>query len=102
VARDGQGTRFWLDPWLLPVPLGIHFPALFAISASPASLIAENFRDGSWNLMFRRVFNVVEMSEFQSLMGSLPASLSEDKYAATWLLLPYGEFSVSSAYKALF
>uniref|UniRef100_A0ACD5X8X8 Uncharacterized protein n=1 Tax=Avena sativa TaxID=4498 RepID=A0ACD5X8X8_AVESA len=101
-ASGGRGVRFWLDPWLLPVPLGIRFPALFAIKASPSSLVAENFRDGIWNPLFRRAFNEVEASELQSLMGALPAALSEGKDVASWLLLPSGEFSVSSAYKALF
>uniref|UniRef100_A0ACD5WKF4 Uncharacterized protein n=1 Tax=Avena sativa TaxID=4498 RepID=A0ACD5WKF4_AVESA len=102
VAGDGQGVRFWLDPWLFPVPLGIQFPALFAISASPSSLVAENFRDGLWNPLFRRTFNGVEAAELQSLMGALPMALSQGKDVAAWLLLPSGEFSVSSAYKALF
>src|SRR4051812_21644340 len=77
VAGNGRGSRFWLDAWLSPVPLGVRFPALFAIATSPASLVAENFRGDQWDLIFRRTFNEVEAGEYQDLLESLPASLSE-------------------------
>src|SRR4051812_24694920 len=53
-AGCGQGVRFWLDPWLLPIPLGVRYPSLFAISVSPGALVSEAFLAGHWNILFRR------------------------------------------------
>src|SRR3954465_10086393 len=47
----GQGVWFWLDPWLLPIPLGVQFPGLFAISSFPAAVVADIFDNGHWNIL---------------------------------------------------
>uniref|UniRef100_A0ACD5VAP6 Uncharacterized protein n=1 Tax=Avena sativa TaxID=4498 RepID=A0ACD5VAP6_AVESA len=97
-----MGVRFWLDPWLLPIPLGVQFPGLFAISSSPAALVAEVFVEGRWDILFRRYLGVHEAANLVQLRDSLPVDLSSSPDSDSWQLQPSGEFSVGSAYRALF
>ena len=49
---NGEGTLFWLDPWLGGSPLQHRFPSLFAICADPMQLVGEALLNGNWNISF--------------------------------------------------
>jgi len=40
-VKNGRGTRFWLDRWCFPVPLGVLFPDVFSLAKDPAFLIGQ-------------------------------------------------------------
>uniref|UniRef100_A0ACD5TZU3 Uncharacterized protein n=1 Tax=Avena sativa TaxID=4498 RepID=A0ACD5TZU3_AVESA len=75
---------------------------MFAISSSPAALVAEVFDVGRWNILFRRYLGVAEAADLLQLRSSLPTALATSPDLASWRLQPSGEFSVGSAYRALF
>uniref|UniRef100_A0ACD5YRR4 Uncharacterized protein n=1 Tax=Avena sativa TaxID=4498 RepID=A0ACD5YRR4_AVESA len=75
-------------------PLVSRFPGLFAISSSPAALVAEVFVEGRWNILFRRYLGVHEAADLVQLRNSLPLDLSSSPDSASWRLQPSGEFSL--------
>uniref|UniRef100_A0ACD5ZW81 Uncharacterized protein n=1 Tax=Avena sativa TaxID=4498 RepID=A0ACD5ZW81_AVESA len=87
---------------MLPIPLGVLYPSLFAISAAPEILVQEAFLEGHWNILFRRHLSAAEDANRLMLLRSLPGALSEAPVSAAWQLHPSGEFTVNSAYRALF
>nr|GFA37098.1 RNA-directed DNA polymerase, eukaryota [Tanacetum cinerariifolium] len=51
---DGVNTRFWLDTWILDVPLSILFPRLYALESDKQIKVAAKFGDSSLADSFRR------------------------------------------------
>ncbi|GJX26392.1 hypothetical protein Tco_0232688 [Tanacetum coccineum] len=81
---DGVNTRFWLDTWILDVPLSIRFPRLYALESDKQIKVAAKFGDSSLADSFRRqVRDGVEASqwaELLSLTGSVSLSSSSDRW----------------------
>ena len=99
---NGYGTQFWLDPWLEGEPLRLQFPRLFAVCADPAILVSAAALEEGWNIAFRRSFGPDEIRGWTNLREVVPLPLSQDPDTVSWSLSPSGEFSVSSAYQALY
>ncbi|GJX95923.1 RNA-directed DNA polymerase, eukaryota [Tanacetum coccineum] len=72
---DGVNTRFWLDTWILDVPLSIRFPRLYALESDKQIKVAAKFGDSSLADSFRRqVRDGVKASQWTkllSLIGSI-------------------------------
>nr|GEU29114.1 reverse transcriptase domain-containing protein [Tanacetum cinerariifolium] len=81
---DGVNTKFWLDTWILDVPLSIRFPRLYALESDKQIKVAAKFGDSSLADSFRRqVRDGVEASqwvELLSLTGSVSLSSSSDRW----------------------
>jgi hypothetical protein len=59
VGNDTK-IRFWMDLWIGDAPLSSRFVRLFQISADPQGFVSQFYRDGTWNIRFRRSFGVEE------------------------------------------
>jgi hypothetical protein len=64
---NGEGTLFWLDPWMGEQPLQVTYPSLFAICADPMLLVASAVHEGTWNVAFRRTFGMQEAATWVEL-----------------------------------
>jgi hypothetical protein len=49
---NGEGTLFWLDPWMGEQPLRVEYPSLFAICSDPMLLVASAVHEGHGTLRF--------------------------------------------------
>ena len=65
-------------------------------------LVADASHNGRWNIRFHRTFGLVEANRWESLLASLPYSLSDVPDSDFWALSPSKCFTVGSAYRALF
>ncbi|GJV45392.1 hypothetical protein Tco_1429928 [Tanacetum coccineum] len=75
---DGVNTRFWLDTWILDVPLSIRCPRLYALESDKQIKVAAKFGDSSLADSFRRqVRDGVKASQWTELLSltGLPIKL---------------------------
>ncbi|GJV17737.1 RNA-directed DNA polymerase, eukaryota [Tanacetum coccineum] len=81
---DGVNTRFWLDTWILDVPLSIRFPRLYALESDKQIKVAAKFGDSSLADSFRRQVRdgvkASQWTELLSLTGSVSLSSSSDRW----------------------
>nr|GEW58002.1 hypothetical protein [Tanacetum cinerariifolium] len=94
--RDGLNTRFWLDVWLLDMPLCACFPCIFALENNIDASVAVKQGAPSLDASFRRpVRDGVERSQLEdlvSLVGGISLSVSADRWVCD--LTGDGEFRV--------
>nr|GEX44939.1 RNA-directed DNA polymerase, eukaryota, reverse transcriptase zinc-binding domain protein [Tanacetum cinerariifolium] len=80
---NGLNTIFWLDNWILDLPLSLRFPRIFALERDKTVLVTVKRGASSLNASFRRqVRDGVkshQWSEFLSLIGSFIFSPSSDR-----------------------
>jgi hypothetical protein len=75
---------------------------LFQISAEPNASVSQLWRNGSWNIHFRRSFGPSERENWVTLLGELTAfHPSEGQDSVSWALEPSGRFSTRSLYQKL-
>jgi hypothetical protein len=67
VGNDSK-VRFWTDLWTGDSPLSSRFVRLFQILAEPEGLISQLYRDGRWNISFRRSFGREEQESWLELL----------------------------------
>jgi hypothetical protein len=72
---NGEGTLFWLDPWLGEEPLRVGYPSLFAICSDPMLLVASTAHEGTWNIAFSRTFGMEEAAAWVEVRARLPHPL---------------------------
>ncbi|KAE8766390.1 hypothetical protein D1007_62382 [Hordeum vulgare] len=102
LVGNGSGTQFWLDPWLDGEPLHLWFLRLLAICDDPTILVSSaSFEDG-WHFAFRRSLGPAEAQDWEVLRAVVPLPASSANDNASLSLSPSGEFSISSAYLALY
>jgi hypothetical protein len=97
-----EKIQFWTDWWLGDGPLAQRFARLFQISAEPDASVNQLWRNGSWNIHFRRSFGQAERENWAALLVELAASQpSEVPDSVSWALEPSGRFSTKSLYLKL-
>ncbi|GJV84294.1 hypothetical protein Tco_1524192 [Tanacetum coccineum] len=89
---DGVNTRFWLDTWILDVPLSIRCPRLYALESDKQIKVAAKFGDSSLADSFRRQVRdgvkASQWTELLSLTGSVSLSSSSDRWICDCKGLP--------------
>jgi hypothetical protein len=99
---NGEKIQFWTDWWVGDGPLAQRFSRLFQISAEPDASVNQLWRNGSWNIHFRRSFGQTERENWVALLGELAASQpSEVPDSVSWALEPSGLFSTKFLYLKL-
>nr|GEW77117.1 RNA-directed DNA polymerase, eukaryota, reverse transcriptase zinc-binding domain protein [Tanacetum cinerariifolium] len=51
---NGHNTRFWLDTWILDLPLSVRFPRMFALERDKQIFVAAKWGASSFDASFRR------------------------------------------------
>uniref|UniRef100_A0A453N509 Reverse transcriptase zinc-binding domain-containing protein n=1 Tax=Aegilops tauschii subsp. strangulata TaxID=200361 RepID=A0A453N509_AEGTS len=69
---NGNGAKFWLDPWLGTEPIRVSYPGLFLICADLSALVFSTLRDGQWQVRSRCTFGQVESDDWKRLRAALP------------------------------
>jgi mannosylglycoprotein endo-beta-mannosidase len=101
VGNDTK-IRFWTDLWIGDFPLSSRFVRLFQISADPQGLVSQFYRDGTWNIRFRRSFGVEEQDSWDELLAELrEVHISDSDDSVSWNLEPSGTFSTKSLYQRM-
>nr|GEZ08108.1 hypothetical protein [Tanacetum cinerariifolium] len=81
---NGVNTRFWLDTWILDMPLRVRFPRIYALDSVKEVSVAAKFGDPSLDDSFRR--QVIDGSERQqwldlvSMLDVVSLSSSSDRW----------------------
>ncbi|KAJ0429079.1 hypothetical protein HanRHA438_Chr17g0811421 [Helianthus annuus] len=97
VVGRGDNILFWLDPWLVDVPLKEKFPALFKLEiVKNCSVLDRLGGEGLW--LWRHdpdsIEELVEWSSLRSLVASVSLSSGSDKW--DWLGNGSNGFSVAA------
>nr|GEY92011.1 RNA-directed DNA polymerase, eukaryota [Tanacetum cinerariifolium] len=81
---NSLNTRFWLDTWIMDLPLSIRFPRIYALEGIKEVSVAAKWGAPSFDESFRRqVRDGVESqqwSELLSLLGTFIFSPSSDRW----------------------
>nr|GEV26738.1 RNA-directed DNA polymerase, eukaryota [Tanacetum cinerariifolium] len=89
--KQAPRAWFWLDTWILDVPLSIRFPRLYALESDKQIEVAAKFGDSSLADSFRRqVRDGVEASQWVELL-SLTCSVSFSSSSDRWICDCNGE-----------
>nr|GEZ26999.1 hypothetical protein [Tanacetum cinerariifolium] len=90
---DGSNTRFWLDTWILDMPLCVRFPCIFALETVKEVSVAAKWGASSLDDSFRRQVrdgaesqqwsNMLSMLEIRSTLDDLFLPSSGD--ATRWV-----------------
>ena len=104
VYATGDGTHiwFWYDPWSGPISLKELFPELFAYVVVQEALISDmvifapDVGGRSWNILFHRNFNELEIQRFYSFYEHVSARIprGEGDDILIWQLNRSGVFDV--------
>jgi hypothetical protein len=68
---NGSKVRFWSDLWIGDSPLCPRYVRLFQILTEPEGLISHLYRDGRWNISFRRSFGREEQESWLELLDEI-------------------------------
>nr|GEV41168.1 RNA-directed DNA polymerase, eukaryota [Tanacetum cinerariifolium] len=81
---NGLNTRFWLDTWIMDLPLSIRFPRIYALERIKEVSVAAKWGASSFDESFRRqVRDGVESQqwfELLSLLSTFISSPSSDRW----------------------
>nr|GEX48982.1 RNA-directed DNA polymerase, eukaryota [Tanacetum cinerariifolium] len=81
---NGLNTKFWLDTWIMDLPLSIRFPRIYDLERIKEVSVAAKWEASSFDESFRRqVRDGVESqqwSELLSLLGTFIFSPSSDRW----------------------
>nr|GEW14562.1 RNA-directed DNA polymerase, eukaryota [Tanacetum cinerariifolium] len=92
---NGVNTRFWLDTWILDMPLRVRFPRIYALDSIKDVSVVAKFGDPSLDDSFRRqVRDGSERQQWLDLVSMLDAVLlssSSDRW--------YCEFNGDGAFR---
>ena len=96
---NGQGIKFWEDPWLSVTPLSAQYPASFSIVRHKEVLISHVLTHDHLNIRFQRSLVGNRWTEWLHLVERLmDISITDDVDTYTWKLTPSGVFLVKSFY----
>jgi hypothetical protein len=99
---DGEGTRFWEDPWLDDAPLASQFPSLYAIVNHKNVTVANTITENGLNISFRRNLDGDRWLSWLDLVERLmDIHLTDEKDTFIWKLTKSDQFSVRSLYAKL-
>jgi hypothetical protein len=91
-----------INLWIGDFPLSSRFVRLFQISADPQGLVSQFYRDGRWNIRFRRSFGLEEQDSWAELLDELrEVHISDSDDSVSWNLEPSGTFSTKSLYQRM-
>nr|GEU80083.1 RNA-directed DNA polymerase, eukaryota [Tanacetum cinerariifolium] len=83
-VKDRLNTRFWLDTWILDMPLSARFPRIFAlendIEASVAAQWGASLFDASFQKPVRDGAESHQWTELMSMLGTISLSSSPDRW----------------------
>nr|GEU34242.1 RNA-directed DNA polymerase, eukaryota, reverse transcriptase zinc-binding domain protein [Tanacetum cinerariifolium] len=69
---NGHNIRFWLDTWLLDMPLSIRFPRMFALERVKQISVAAKWGASSFDASFRRrIQDGIERQQWMDLLSIL-------------------------------
>nr|GEY36831.1 RNA-directed DNA polymerase, eukaryota [Tanacetum cinerariifolium] len=81
---DGLNTRFWLDTWILDMPLSARFPRIFALENDIEASVAVKWGASSFDASFRRPVRdgaeSHQWTELMSMLGTISLSSSPDRW----------------------
>lgn len=78
------------------------FPNIFKICTNPNAKVAEYWRNGEWNIEFRRNFGISEQMEWEQLVNLTDGVvLDNQRDIAKWALEKNNNFSTKSLYRFL-
>ncbi|GKC02423.1 RNA-directed DNA polymerase, eukaryota [Tanacetum coccineum] len=81
---DGSNTRFWLDTWILDMPLCVRFPRIFALETIKEVSVAVKWGASSLDDSFRRQVQddaeSQQWSDMLSMLGTTTLSSSSDRW----------------------
>ncbi|GJV42591.1 RNA-directed DNA polymerase, eukaryota [Tanacetum coccineum] len=81
---DGSNTRFWLDTWILDMPLCVRFPRIFALETVKEVSVAAKWGASSLDDSFRRQVRdgaeSQQWSDMLSMLGTTTLSSSSDRW----------------------
>ncbi|PWA80722.1 RNA-directed DNA polymerase, eukaryota [Artemisia annua] len=106
-AGNGNGINFWIDPWVLNLPLKDVCPRLFRLEVNKRCKVSERLINSVSGLHYewkwkKTGFSGEEHAEWQvliALVGSVVLTDSTDKW--TWVGSGNGSFSVGDVRKML-
>ncbi|KAJ0436408.1 putative RNA-directed DNA polymerase [Helianthus annuus] len=102
IVGMGDKILFWLDPWLLDIPLKERFPALFSLEVVKTCSVRDRLDGGVLWLWKSDPDSDVERAELQDLgaaVATVSLSLVPDKWS--WLGIGSNDFSVAAVKKHL-
>lgn len=98
--KNGQLTRFWLDPWLYSKPLYLIVPILFELCEDKGISVAQVI--GGTPVSFRRwLFVDLRTCWDKILNDTMKFQLDNDSDVIFWSLEKSGKYSVKSLYNGL-
>ncbi|PWA62724.1 RNA-directed DNA polymerase, eukaryota [Artemisia annua] len=105
---NGDNISFWIDPWLLNIPLKDVCPNLFRVESEKRCKVSDRLKlldsglDRVWNWK-RMVMGVETISEWEILSSLLDAAvLSRAKDSWSWIGIGNGVFSVKAVRNLMF
>ncbi|KAJ0621814.1 putative RNA-directed DNA polymerase [Helianthus annuus] len=99
IVGNGTDIRFWLDPWLMDVPLKAQWPQLFSLERDKKCTVADRCNSsppGGWSWV-RQPTSPEEIAEWidcQNRVASVTFSAAKDRWK--WIGNDSGSFSVGS------
>jgi hypothetical protein len=91
-----------MDLWIGDSLLSSRFVRLFKISTDPQGLVSQLYRDGRWNIRFRRSFGIEEQDSWLKLLDELrEVHISGYDDSVSWNLDPSGNFSTKLLYQRM-
>jgi hypothetical protein len=70
-VKDGYKTFFWHDIWVGDSPLRLQFPTPYDMCRDKEALEADYYRNGDWEVEFRRNLTATEADNLDLLIQSL-------------------------------
>ncbi|PWA99597.1 RNA-directed DNA polymerase, eukaryota [Artemisia annua] len=105
---NGNNISFWIDPWLLNLPLMIVCPNLFRCDADKRCKVSDRLKVSEAGLMrvwkWKRATAVTDYGSEWEIINSLlnVAVLSKVEDSWVWIGIGKGDFSISSIRKQLY
>jgi len=67
----GSQYAFWDDVWIGHTPLRLALPRLHDLSNNKSGLVCDFFKEGDWQLSFRRSLSPQDVVVWEDLMSRL-------------------------------
>jgi len=101
--KDGYKTSFWHDVWIGDSPLRLQYPSLYNMCRDKEALVADYYKDGDWEIEFRRSLLGSESECLDLLIQSLQHIQvdTEQQDDVEWALDTSKSFTTKSLYRFL-
>ncbi|PWA92842.1 RNA-directed DNA polymerase, eukaryota, Reverse transcriptase zinc-binding domain protein [Artemisia annua] len=105
---NGNDTSFWIDPWLLNIPLMVFCPNLFRAESDKRCKVSERLlqsevgisRVWNWKRSVSEAEDRAELVVLNSLLNAV--ALSEEMDSWGWIWIGNGAFSVSAVRELMY